>query len=489
MPRNPCYIAQDRHGVYHFRARVPEAVREHFNGKAEIKRTLRTDSRREALKAARAYRVELDRLFDKLMDKAKKTKPVVLQQDYTTIFHPLTGLKLQEIDFPNDPDREQAEAEKVRAELRQDVQTLLRDNPALITPKLADTPPPGPMLSHVIQEYLNARDKLGDWTPRTKIQTEATLRDFLEIMGEKPVTDISRQDISAFVDKFGRLPANRNKKAQYKGKPIAKVLNMPNIEAINPTTVKNNLGRITALFKWLRVNQIISTNPTENITAILPKQARKKNKIEAREPFTANELKALFRSEEFARPKHPYQYWVPLIALYSGARLEELCKLKLSDFDTASGVHYFRIDETKTEAGKRNIPVHCKLIELGLLEYIDDLRKARKERLFDELKPNKFGEYGPDAGKWFSRFKKRHGITSEKKVFHSFRHTVANFYKQTFDNSELRDALLGHEDKVAHGTYGTRYTPEAQKPYVDKLEYDLDIPDWKSVSRGNFDND
>lgn len=87
MPRNPCYIAQDRHGVYHFRARVPEAIREHFNGKAEIKRTLRTDSRREALKAARAYRVELDRLFDKLMDKAKKKKPVTLRLDYITILH------------------------------------------------------------------------------------------------------------------------------------------------------------------------------------------------------------------------------------------------------------------------------------------------------------------------------------------------------------------------------------------------------------------
>lgn len=491
MRKAPAYIMQNRHGMFYVRIIIPETVRHCFTHKRDIKRSLKTHSRQEAIKLARAYRVELDRLFDQLMDNTKK-KPVTIQQDFITILHPLTGLKLQEIDFPNDPDREQAEAEKIRAELRQDVNALLRDNPALLTHQPAQASPPRLILSAAIQEYLSGQTGKGvrnDWEPKTKRQVEATLRDFLEIVRDKPVANISRQDITTFANQIIKLPARRNSLPQYKGKSISEVLEMIDIAPVDPSTARNALGRISTFFKWLKVNQLIDTNPAEAIISILPKQARKKNKITAREPFTAEELKTLFHSPTFAKPRYPYQYWLPLIALYSGARLEEICKLQLSDLKESGGVHYFQIDDAKTEAGNRNVPFHNKLIELGLLDYIKQLRVEGKSRLFPELKKDQYGKYGDAAGDWFARYNKRHGIIDGKKTFHSFRHTVANFYKQRFENSELRDALLGHEDKVAHGTYGTRYTPEALKPYVDKLEYELDIPDWKSVSRGNFDND
>jgi hypothetical protein len=66
MARSPLYLSQDRHGVYHFRARVPASLRHHFNNKAEIKRTLQTDSRKEAVRLARAYRVEIDKKIEEL---------------------------------------------------------------------------------------------------------------------------------------------------------------------------------------------------------------------------------------------------------------------------------------------------------------------------------------------------------------------------------------------------------------------------------------
>lgn len=477
---------QNRHGMFYVRIVIPETVRHCFTHKRDIKRSLKTHSRQEAIKRARSYRVELDELFDKLMDDTKKKKPVTIRHDLITIFHPLTGFKLQEIDYPNDPDREQAEAEKVRAELQPDVNALLRDNPAIIAPKPADTPSPGPMLSDAIEEYLNGETGKGvrnDWEPKTKRQVEATLRDFLEIVHDKPVSNISRQDITTFANQIIKLPSRRNSLPQYKGKSISEILAIKDIVPIDPSTARNALGRISTFFKWLRVNQLIDTNPAEAIISILPKQARKKNKITAREPFTAQELKTLFHSPHFAKPRYPYQYWLPLIALYSGARLEEICKLRLSDLKESGGVHYFQIDDAKTEAGNRNVPFHDKLIELGLLDHIKQLRVEGKSRLFPELKEDQYGKYGDAAGDWFARYNKRHGIIDSKKTFHSFRHTVADFYKQTFDNPELRDALLGHEDKVAHGTYGTRYKPEALKPFVDKLEYDLEIPEWEAIFR------
>ena len=63
--KSPTYLWQNRHGIYFFRARIPLPFQDHF-GKVEFKRTLKTDSRREAIKLARAYRVKMDKELDKL---------------------------------------------------------------------------------------------------------------------------------------------------------------------------------------------------------------------------------------------------------------------------------------------------------------------------------------------------------------------------------------------------------------------------------------
>ncbi|SMG62603.1 conserved hypothetical protein [methanotrophic bacterial endosymbiont of Bathymodiolus sp.] len=63
--QSPAYLWQIRHGIYFFRARIPLPFQDHF-GKVEFKRTLKTDSRREAIKLARDYRVKMDKELDKL---------------------------------------------------------------------------------------------------------------------------------------------------------------------------------------------------------------------------------------------------------------------------------------------------------------------------------------------------------------------------------------------------------------------------------------
>jgi hypothetical protein len=69
MPRTPLYLSRDKHGVFHFRVRVPTHLRSHFNHKAEIKRSLKTDSRREAIRFARAYLVEFEKVIAQLNNK------------------------------------------------------------------------------------------------------------------------------------------------------------------------------------------------------------------------------------------------------------------------------------------------------------------------------------------------------------------------------------------------------------------------------------
>ncbi|MCP6657702.1 site-specific integrase, partial [Klebsiella pneumoniae] len=119
--------------------------------------------------------------------------------------------------------------------------------------------------------------------------------------------------------------------------------------------------------------------------------------------------------------------------LYSGARLNEICQLHLEDVQDIDGVPCFRIEEegskkVKTVAGKRVVPVHPVLIELGFMRYVQMLREKGAKRLWENLKLKRDG-YGQDFGKWYQRFNRRYITSHKKKVFHSFRHTVATAMK------------------------------------------------------------
>jgi hypothetical protein len=75
----PAYVSQDRHGLYHFWARIPQKFRLHFNGKAEIKRSLGTDSYREAVKLARSLRAQMDQRMAELETGVFKARVLVLE--------------------------------------------------------------------------------------------------------------------------------------------------------------------------------------------------------------------------------------------------------------------------------------------------------------------------------------------------------------------------------------------------------------------------
>ena len=70
---NTTYMCKNRHGVYYARFIIPKHLQSHFNNKKEIRRTLQTDSRKLAIKRARVYRVEFEKIVDELMSKSDKT--------------------------------------------------------------------------------------------------------------------------------------------------------------------------------------------------------------------------------------------------------------------------------------------------------------------------------------------------------------------------------------------------------------------------------
>ena len=97
------------------------------------------------------------------------------------------------------------------------------------------------------------------------------------------------------------------------------------------------------------------------------------------------------KSESLAINK-PERYWVTMLAAYSGARLNEVCQLNVADIQRTDGIWAINLNadskdkSIKTEAGNRIIPLHPKLIDLGLLDYVKQMKNQSQKKLFPNLK-------------------------------------------------------------------------------------------------------
>lgn len=67
MKLAPTYLTQHRHGTFYFRMVIPASLRSLFNGKREVRRSLKTDSERLALKRARQHAVCFNSIFDRVL--------------------------------------------------------------------------------------------------------------------------------------------------------------------------------------------------------------------------------------------------------------------------------------------------------------------------------------------------------------------------------------------------------------------------------------
>lgn len=176
-----------------------------------------------------------------------------------------------------------------------------------------------------------------------------------------------------------------------------------------------------------------------------------------RQPWESQELSVLFGSTIYLQGYRPVggkgeaAYWLPLLALYSGARLNELAPMCVEDvqLDPSSGVRFMTVIEdeeagrgVKTDTSMRAF--HPELVRIGFMEFVDQLRatSGQSVRLFPALTRGSKGGFGEAWSKWFGGHKRRLGI--DNKIFHSFRHGFKDALRAAGVNEDVNDALTGH---------------------------------------------
>ncbi|MBD5416530.1 MAG: site-specific integrase [Desulfovibrio sp.] len=297
-------------------------------------------------------------------------------------------------------------------------------------------------------------------------------------MGDIPLSEIDRNKIREFRDILRKLPPNRHKK-EYGNKTAQELIALNLKETLNIKTINVTMQAISGMFEWGIEEGYLETNPARNLSIKDNRQV-----IELREAFTEQEVRKIFFSGDYLSSafKNPAYYWVPLIGLYTGMRLEEICQLHTRDIyqedelwiidinlDSNDGINDKIL---KSKNAIRKIPIHNDLVEFGFIKYCNDM-KQNSNRLFPLLnKTDKSPKYGKQVGKQFSNWIKNKGIFG-KKSFHSLRHTFSDYFKKRNLQSDIFTQVFGHEQvRLSIKQYGSKFSVlQCYNEVISKLHW------------------
>jgi integrase len=204
-----------------------------------------------------------------------------------------------------------------------------------------------------------------------------------------------------------------------------------------------------------------------------------------RRPWTDDELKTLFAAPlhaAYVLPDARYggqdaAYWIPLMGLFTGTRLGELCQLRTADVQKVEGIDVLVLtnegegQRIKSDAGHRSVPIHSELIRLGFLRYVEAIRKTRSDSLWPSL-PLREGKPSDFFGRWFKDHRNALGLTGTRPDFHCFRHTVRPLMRKGGHSEGTMDKVTGHKTVGSIGTvvYDHRTLKEVHEA-VETIQY------------------
>jgi len=306
--------------------------------------------------------------------------------------------------------------------------------------------------SDVMEKYLASSPR----PPRTANPMRAEFLRFMETLGgDRPIGSISRADVVRYKE---RLQAKKQ----------------------SPLTLIKHLSGLDALFKWTEVHAY--TPAASPVKGLVPSKRQAKKHALKRQPFTDDELLLVLSSQEFLRQRmeRSERYWLVLLLLFQICRREEAAQLYLKDIGEVDGVPFIQItaDEKdqslKNEGSKRRVPIHSSLIQLGFMQYVDSIRKARHQRLFPQLKSKGSNGYGDPVGKWFGRLVSSLGFTDPRLVIHSLRHGGITKLHSAAVPVNIVETLVGHSAGNVHEQYVHKelISMKTLRDGLEKLRYE-----------------
>jgi integrase len=369
-------------------------------------------------------------------------------------------------------------------------ESLMKDEPnnnSTTSDELPYLPIAGGLLSSNIKTFID-RKKVEGKSIKEIGSDNKILEEFVEIVGDFDFSRVTKKEVSYYIDVQTKLPPNRKKSQKYRDLTIKQVmeLNLSQKETQTPQNINKRLSKLSVFGNWGVRQGLLLTNPFSGMKFLVKKQPNR------RQPFTTDDLKKILKPETYLNWtinfEHPYKihkvnnklpyYWVFLLGIFSGMRTNEMCQLRLSDLKKVDKIWFMFVEDSentkvKTESSIRKIPLHPQLIELGFIDYVGNLRKKKKTRVFWELREDRDGFASKVSRHYNEKFLPAIGVWEKhKKVLYCTRHTFINkLYSEKVDENVIK-TLVGHEKEFTMKHYGgDPFTPEVLLEEISKVNY------------------
>ncbi len=338
-------------------------------------------------------------------------------------------------------------------------------------------PPPkaaGPRLATLLAEYLAERAAVD--SADTHSRDKAIIALFVDFVGDAASLDIqevmSRRQVSDWKNGLKSFPVKASENKKFRDLRFSEVvaanqkLGLPSIEN---RTINKYLSALRGFCRWLRTNAYIEIDPVAEM--YLPKT---RGKVER--SYKSSELRTIFSSplyigcQSSAKRHIPgdlrirdHRFWLPLIGLFSGARMNEIAQLTVTDLKKFHGQWVLHINDdgpgektVKTPGSVRVVPVHSMLVRLGLLDHHEKAIEAGAPRIFPEIKRDTRGKYSGYPSREYGKYITHIGVkTDRSRNFHSFRHSFMDALRRAGNSEEQIALLTGHAKPTMTARYGT----------------------------------
>lgn len=326
---------------------------------------------------------------------------------------------------------------------------------------------------------------------RTRTHNATTMRALTEVVGpETHIADVTRSDVTAVRDLLLRTPCNATQR--YQGLTLAaaaeREARLANPRTLDRSTVNTQINWVTGLFAFAVREQFVGSNPAQRLS--LPLIGDRTNKREVWKPAELNRLFCQpiysgcqdgdrnWKNTGNARPRQG-RFWVPLLCLFQGLRMNEACRLYADDLSSEGEIWILRVAHNP-ERNQRvkndttaSVPLHPMLIDLGFPTFA----QQNGSELFPELRLDRNGYASNYFSKWFVALQKAAGVRRKGLHFHSFRHNFRDALRQARVPMDRSHALGRWSDGgSAAERYGEGFRPVDLMDDISGVQYPgLDI--------------
>ena len=322
--------------------------------------------------------------------------------------------------------------------------------------------------------------------------------DILQSVSDKQyLIDYDEEDYSNALDIILNLSPNNGKTRKiydkYKNnyKDMVEFFKKENYPKQGERTGWNKFSRLRSFLEYAIEEDLLQKNYYKKRIFTYDNITKDLVPFKIRIDFNTAELNRLFSISSWYSPdniiktlqNNPERFYIPLIALFTGMRLNEIAALSKKDivFEEVNKIYYFDLVEidVKNKSSKRIVPIHKFLLnQLKFKKYLNTIQSG--DRLFPKLTWHEDNGYGHNLSKAFNQNSFKSQWINEDRLnhstymldFHSFRHTAITRLSDGGLAEKDINTISGHTQATQSSKSYTHTKIKEIHKHIHKLKID-----------------